>query len=252
VSLSDFLYSLGEGVERSMGRVATAIRDFLFPSPRKEPPKYPLSGRVVNKRKLTVHELLSLHLQLVFLAYLTFGAVSLFLPFGPYIFVAVSVVYFLHLRALFRKYCDFLLDPGPYRFFYFGVSSVAFVAFAGFFALRALRPGVYYYYAYVVAVMVAVLAFRWYFKYKFGRDYTHGIVEEVQGDLVKVFINDDISANVKPGHYWVPAVPDAEPGRVVKVLLEERFMKGAVPVRILEVYLSQSSHTETEPKDESE
>jgi len=252
MGLSDFLYSLGEGVERLIRGIKTALLELLFPGPREEPPSYPISTRVVRKRKLTVHELISLHLQLVFLAYLTFGAVSLFLPFGPYVFVAVSVVYFLHLRVLFRRYGNLLLDPNPYRFFYLGVSAIAFLAFLGFMLLRRFAPGVYYYYGYVAVVTGAVLLFRWYFKYRYGRDYTHGIVEEVRGDLVRVFINDDIAANIKPGHYWVPAVPDAEVGRVVKVLLEERFMKGAVPVRILEVYLSQSSHTETEPKEASE
>ncbi|WP_297417322.1 DUF2101 family protein [Thermococcus sp.] len=41
---------------------------------------------------------------------------------------------------------------------------------------------------------------------------------------------------------------DAEPGSVVKILVEEKALKSARPTRIIEVYLDQSSQRETEPK----
>jgi len=254
MTFEDFLYSLGERVET----IGTSIRRFfglLFrPEPLEKPPAFRFTARLV-KRRVTVHELISLHLQLMFLAYLFLNFLVVLLTRSALLVVLIAVPYFTYLRYFIGRYGSFMLDVRPYRFFYYGVSLISFFAFLGYVLLRKLLPVVLYYYAYLVAVVFSVLLFWWYFKRTFGRDYAYGTVEEVKGDLVRVFVHDDICANVKPGLYWVPATPDAEPGRVVKVLVEERFMRGAVPVRILEVYLSepsQSSQTETPPNDEIE
>lgn len=122
--------------------------------------------------------------------------------------------------------------------FYLVVSTIAFVSYVGYVLLRRLSLDAYWYYAYLGVIGLVVILFRHYFKSRYGRDYTYGVVEEVKNDLVKVFVHDDMAANVKPGYYWVPAVPDAEPGVVVKLLVEERVFRSSRPIRILEVYLT--------------
>ncbi len=248
----EVLYSLGEGAERVASGLAGAIRGIVKPKKSDTPPNFPLSRRIATSKGYTVHETMSLHLQITLLLYLAVNALALFLPGSLYIISALGLSYLLYLRWLFRRFGHYLIEPEPYAFFYFGVSTMAFFAFLGFVFLREFDIGVYYYYAYVLLVTSLVIAFRWYFKHRFGRDYAYGLVEEVKNDLVRVFVHDDIAANVKPGHYWVPSVPEAEPGRVVKLLVEERTFRSSMPVRILEVYLTQSSQTETEPKDEAE
>lgn len=108
---------------------------------------------------------------------------------------------------------------------------------------------------YLVFVFVVVILFRFYFKSKYGRNWTYGVIEEIKENVVKISVHDDIRANVKPGEYWVDKVPDVEIGRIVKVLVEERAFRGAVPTKIIEVYLSDqpsSSKASTEAKEESE
>ncbi|MBP1911756.1 putative membrane protein [Thermococcus stetteri] len=191
-------------------------------------------------------------MQLAFLAYLVVALILVFLNL-PWIFLAVSLLYILYLRYLLVTYQEFILEYSAYKTFYFWLSIIAIFAYGGYFAVRKYAFSPYHFYLYILLVLAVVLSFRYYFKSRYGRDYTYGVVEEVKNDLVKVFVHDDIAANVKPGYYWVPAVPDAEPGLVVKLLVEERAFRSARPVRILEVYLeSQSSQTETEPKEETE
>ncbi|WP_297466322.1 DUF2101 family protein [Thermococcus sp.] len=250
MSIDDFLYSLGGAVERVIMLVIRGLKSFFFPRPRKSPPSFPISGRLSSK--YTPHERVSLHLQLLFILYIASSFVLVALVNRPFLFLALSCVYLLYLRYALNAYGDFLIDPAPYRFFYYGLSLLSFLVFVGYLVLKRLNENVVWYYAYLLAVVVSVIAFWIYFKRKFGRDYTYGVVEEVKNDLLRVFVHDDISANVKPGFYWLPAVPDAEPGRVVKVLVENRAFRGARPVRILEVYLSQSSQSSTEPKNATE
>ncbi|MCD6373073.1 MAG: DUF2101 family protein [Thermococcus sp.] len=244
----DFLYNVGGAVET----LPTKIRELITPRPSAQPPEFRVLRKFV-KKELTVNEFLSLQLQLVFLTYLI---VSLFLIIFRAHPTLLALAFILELwaeRYTLVRHGHFLLDPEPYRFFYYGISVVSFASFFGYEILRRSTLRIEHYMAYVVLVLVVVLIFRWYFKQRYGREYTYGVIEEVRNDLVKVFVHDDIAANAKPGHYWVEKVPDAEPGRVVKLLLEDRKLRGAVPSRILEVYLeSQSSQTSSEPKKASE
>ncbi|WP_297516362.1 DUF2101 family protein, partial [Thermococcus sp.] len=247
MSLLDFFYSIGEATEELFRKAKYHIKEIIHPTPQLRPPEFRILCRLVRKT-MTVNELISLHLQLCFLTYLIANFAVVFLTSTPLYLLAVSIPYFLYLRYFILRYGNFLIEEKPYRVFYYGVSIISFLAFLGYSLLKLTSPKIYHYYAYVGAVAVAVLLFRWYFKRTFGRDYTYGVVEELKGDLVRVFVHDDLSANVKPGLYWLPAVPDAKPGRVVKILVEDRAFRSAKPVRIIEVYLSQSSQSSTEPK----
>lgn len=252
MDFAEFLYSLGgEFVESLFSRIKNAVKSFVFPERSQEPPQFRFLSRIV-RQDFSVHESLSMLLQLVFLGYLIAGVVVVYL--GKFLtLIILSVFYFLVLRFILIRYSDYVLDFEAYRVFYLVVSAIAFVSYTGYVFLRRLSLKPYWYYAYLGVIGFGVILFRYYFKSRYGRDYTYGIVEEVKNDLVRVFVHDDIAANVKPGYYWVPAVPDAELGVVVKLLVEERVFRSARPVRILEVYMDdQSSQTETEPKDETE
>ncbi|NJE42869.1 DUF2101 family protein [Thermococcus sp. GR6] len=245
MSLEDFLYSIGESADSAVHRVI----EFIKPSKANEPPSFKYLRRLI-KKPLTVHEFLSLKLQIAFLSYLLTNLAILFLKLNPLWLAVIALIYFLYLRYLLTRNREFFIEPEPYRFFYYFISLISFGAFFGYAFIRRIATSIYYYYGYLVLVFIAVMAFRWYFKTKYGRDWTYGIVEEIRGDIVKVFVHDDISANVKPGRYWVDAVDDLEVGRVVKLIVEDRRLRGAVPTKIIEVYLS--SQTSTEPKEESE
>ena len=253
MDIESFLYTIGSTAESAFGKCMGTIRGFLFPVPSSKPPDLKITRGVTEKRNFTFHELISLHLQLCFMTYLVVNFAVVFLTGTPLYLLAVSIPYFLYLRYFIIRYGNFLIEEKPYRVFYYGISLISFLAFLGYSLLKLASPEIYHYYAYVGAIAVAVLLFRHYFKATFGRDYTYGTVEEVKNDLVRVFIHDDMAANIKPGFYWLPAVEEAEPGRVVKVLVEDKTFRSARPVRILEVYLTdQSSQSSTEPKEETE
>lgn len=251
MSVEDVLYRIGEFVDSGIRKLI----DFINPSPSEEPPSFRYLGRLV-KKKFTAHEYLSLKLQLAFLSYLVLNLILLFIKAGPLWLVGVATVYFLYLRYTLVRNREFFVEHEPYRFFYYAISLTSFAIFLGYLGVRKIATSIYYYYAYLLVAFAIVMTFRWYFKQRYGREYTYGTVEEIKGEAVKVFVHDDIAANVKPGYYWVDAVEDLKVGRVVKLLVEDRRFRGAVPTRILEVYFEeppiQSSHTEMEPKEETE
>ncbi|NJD98956.1 DUF2101 domain-containing protein [Thermococcus sp. LS1] len=245
MSLEDFLYNIGEAVDSGIHKLI----EFINPSPSEEPPTFRYLTRLI-KKDLTTHEFLSLKLQIAFLIYLLTNLAVLFLKLNPLWLVGIALIYFLYLRYLLTRNREFFIEPEPYRLFYYSISLISFGAFLGYSLIRKIATSIYHYYGYLVLVFIAVMTFRWYFKAKYGRDWTYGVVEEIREDVVKVFVHDDIAANVKPGRYWVDAVDDLEVGRVVKLIVEDRRLRGAVPTKIIEVYLS--SQTSTEPKEESE
>jgi len=229
----ELFYRVGEFVESAWGK----IRESINPTPQENPPNFKLLGRVV-KRKVTVHELLVLKLQLAFVSYLLLALLLVvFLPNELY-FIALTAVYFVYLRAIFRKYKEFFIEYKPYQVFYYSISAIGFLAFFGYLLLKRFALDIYYSVGYLVFVSVVVVMFRFYFRSKYGRNWTYGVVEEIKENVVKISAHDDIRANVKPGEYWVDKVSDVEIGRVVHVLVEERAFRGAVPIKIIEVYLS--------------
>ncbi|NJE85577.1 DUF2101 domain-containing protein [Thermococcus sp. CX2] len=249
MKIIDFLYSVGEFAEYSVKRAKRAIKPIILPTPTKSPPQFKHLKKLV-KKPLTVHEFLSLRLQMGFLLYLIVNLTVLFLRLSIPWIVGIAIIYFLYLRYTIVRNWEFFVDPEPYRFFYYYISLISFGAFLGYALIRKIATSIYHYYGYLVLVFIAVIAFRWYFKSKYGRDWTYGVVEEIRSNAVKVFVHDDIAANVKPGHYWVDAVDDLEVGRVVKLIVEDRRLRGAVPTKIIEIYLS--SQSSTEPKEQSE
>ena len=244
---TEFLYRVGDAVY-SMSKT---VKNIIKPRASQETPTFKYLKRVVRK-DLTVHEFLSLKLQISLLVYLVINLILVILRVNIIWILVLGLLYLLYLRYFVTKYSPFFLDPAPYRLFYYGIGIISLLSFLGYGILQRMKVSVYYPLGYLIVVLGGVLLFRHYFKQKYGRDYTYGIVEEVKNDLVKVFVNDDIAANVKPGYYWLPKVPEAEPGRVVKILVKERSFRSSLPERILEVHLTESSHSSMEPKNATE
>ncbi len=253
MKVEDFFYRVGELVESSVIKLSGLIREFLFPSPEEAPPDFKLLRKLIRKN-VTIHEFLSLKLQLAFLSYLILNLLAVILiPRSLPWLICLGFIYLLYLRSFLWRNYYFFIEFAPYRYFYYGLSLIAFAAFTGYALLRTMTGRIYYYYAYLMVIFTVVLVFRWTFRTKYGRDWTYGVVEEIKGDAVRVYVHDDIAANVKPGYYWVDRVGDLEEGRIVKLLLDERALRGAVPRRIIEVFLEpQSSETSTEPKEQRE
>ncbi|WP_297549049.1 DUF2101 family protein [Thermococcus sp.] len=251
MSLEDFLYSIGEKIENLARMIIRGITLFFNPKPSKKPPVHRFISKFM-KKGFTVHELVSLHLQIAFLLYVLLAFILVVSTREVGLVGILSICYLLYLRYYLKRYSGFLIEPEPYRVFYTGVSLISSFSFVGYVVLKKAGVSPYSYYSFLGLIVILVVVFWIYFKRKFGREFTYGVVEEIKGDLVRVFVHDDISANVKPGFYWLPAVPDAEPGRIVKVLVENRNFRSAKPIRIIEVYLSQSSQSSTEPKNATE
>jgi len=253
MDLDGILYKIGEIAEAFTGKSIQWIKDIVNPTPFQKPPRFKILKKLI-KRELTVHELLSLNLQLSFIFYLLL-ALLLIVLFGNELYLTIiSVVYFIYLRYTLLKNRDFFIEVEPYRFFYYGLTAIGFLSFLGYLLIRRFAKNVYYFYTYLIAIFVVVLAFRYIYKSKFTRDWTYGIVEDIKGELVLVSVHDDIRANVKPGKYWVDNTEDVEVGDVVKILIEERIFRSSLPKRVLEVHKAKpsSSETSTEPKAESE
>jgi len=251
MTLDEILYKVGEAAEESAKWIERCLREIAKPEPSKNPPRFKILRRLI-KRELTVHELLSLNLQLSFIFYLLL-ALLLMILFGNELYLTLTfVVYFLYLRYTILKNREFFIEVEPYRFFYYGLTTIGFLSFLGYLLVRRFARNIYYFYAYLVFIFIVVLAFRHIYKSKFTRDWTYGVVEEVKGELVKIDVHDDIRANVKPGKYWVESAEEVEVGDIVKVLVEERILRGSIPKRVLEVHKVKpsSSETSTEPKAE--
>ncbi|MFA4668964.1 DUF2101 family protein [Pyrococcus kukulkanii] len=249
MKLEEVLYKIGLFVESLTNKTARFLRGILFPSPQKN--KSPLLSKFVVKKGFTVHEAISLNLQLSFILYIILNSIIILLKLSVFYLPLLFLLHMLFIRYILGAYSEYLINENnAYKVFYYGISALSFIAFLGYAVLRYRTANALYIYAYIILVVFAVLAFRQYFREKFGRDYTYGVVEEVKGDLIRVFVHDDIAANVKPGFYWLPRVEGVKLGDVVKVLVEPRAFRSSKPVRILEVL--QSSHTSTEPKADAE
>jgi len=253
MSFEDIAYVIGEKVEILGTKILEILRNVLFPTPAHTLPKFRVIPRLV-RGDLTVHEFLSLHIQICFVVYLAVNFILIVIKGIPLYLLAISIPYFLYLRYFFIRYGNFLIEEKPYKLFYYGISVLSFLAFLGYSLIRFFSPKIYYHCAYIGMTVLTVFLFRHYFKTTFGRAYTYGIVEDVKGELALVSVHDDIRANVKPGKYWVESAEEVEVGDIVKVLVEERIFRSSIPKRVLEVHKVKpsSSETSTEPKAESE
>ncbi|AFK22816.1 DUF2101 family protein [Pyrococcus sp. ST04] len=240
MAIIELLDKIGQKTEE----IFRILKSFLFPKPTNKPP-------ILRLKKYTLHETFSLQLQLSFILYLIVGVILIILNTSILLLIAISIFEFLFIRYTLVRGSDYIINIEAYRYFYHGLVFISAIALVGYEILRNLNVGILYLYVFIIAITLLVLGFRNYFKMKFGREYTYGIVEEVKNNLVKVFVHDDIAANVKPGYYWIEKGENVvNEGDLVKIVVEDRIFRGAVPKAIIEVL--QSSQTSTEPKEDME
>lgn len=81
MNVEEFLYRIGESVDSGTRRIIESVKGFLHPPspPSSEPPRFKYLRKLTKKPPLTVHEFLSLKLQLTFLGYLSLNLALLFL-----------------------------------------------------------------------------------------------------------------------------------------------------------------------------
>lgn len=247
--MENLFYKIGETMEEMFG----SIRAIILPEPKKTPPTFKFLRKIVRKR-VTAHEMLILKIQLSFILYLIVSLISTVLSRNPLYLVLPFILFFMYMRAILINYREFFIEYRPYQVFFYSLAMLSFGAFMGYSVLRRFNPTPQYLLVYSIVIFVAVLILARWFKMKYGRDWTYAVVEEIRGEIVKISTHYDIRANVKSGEYWIDAVPDLKAGSLVKVLVEERMFRGAVPRKIIEVYLGQpsSSNNSTEPKEKSE
>jgi len=239
-------------VLEDMGRIVESFFSFLVclvhPTPNKKPSTFKFLSKLVKNNKITLHELLSLKLQISLLTYLVLSLSIILMSLSPWLLVLLGVLYIAYVRCLVISNWNYFIEPEPYRIFYYSIFLVSFGAFIGYTLLKLFRVPLYILYLYLLLIFVVVLGFRQYFKTNYGRDWTYGEVIEVGNGVVRVFVHDDIRANAKPGYYWVEG-KNVEVGSIVKVQVRDRNLKGSIPIRIVS---NQSSQTSEEPKTERE
>ena len=172
MNFDEILYKIGEVAEKSGDWIKNTLREVAKPTPSKTSPKFKLLRKLI-KRELTVHELLSLNLQLSFISYLMLSLLVVVLFGNEFYLGSLFVVYFLYLRYILLKNRDFFIEVEPYRFFYYGLTAIGFLSFLGYLLIRRFAKNVYYFYAYLITIFVIVLLFRYIYKLKFTRDWMY-------------------------------------------------------------------------------
>lgn len=141
--------------------------------------------------------------------------------------------YSIYLISRLRDY--FSTDYEAYSDFFLGILGISILLVLFKTAVPSVNPLIPNLHLMVLAVAY-YLVFSHYFKKKHSRNYTYGRVIE-GGNPVKVKLNYDIRASVKPGVMSLENQVNAGEGEVVKVKVEgSRFnLRGSKAVKILEV-----------------
>jgi uncharacterized membrane protein len=141
---------------------------------------------------------------------------------GPALYLVFSQIK-EHFGEDFDAYRDFFLS-------YLAISLLLIV-------VKRWKPIVGFAFPFAHLFIISILAIgmlSFVFRRKYGRDYTTGRVVEA-GERVKVKVNYDIRAGVKPGRYTFDNVTGAKEGEVVKLKIDGGFLnlRGKKPVGVL-------------------
>lgn len=201
---------------------------------REEIPK-PLRG-FFEKRHAGWPEYVVLKLQLsLILLFLLSVLYLLFLPPPPFLVPMVLLtLYLLHLslaelRRAFKK--DY---PAYLSFSLLGLSFAWLLLTLRLWPPRPLTepyPSLLLPLALILLFLLSYTLHRW----KYGRDFTHGVVEGVKGRKVLVRVGYDLRSNVKPGLYLVESLVPVRKGERVRVGVERGLfgMRGSTPRFVL-------------------
>jgi uncharacterized membrane protein len=226
-----FLEDIGEATIKIMQKAFYYFIGFLIKSieiAREVDRRVALSQKIkpyryFERRGVDFNDYTVLKVQLSTLAFLIFSVFFIFdfLSFQKFIVIAlISGLYSLYtLFSQVKKY--FRQDFNAYRDFfvsYLGISIVLVL-------LKIFIPRINFAFPYIHFVVVSIAAVylvSFIFKKKHARDYTFGRVVEIK-DKVKVKINYDICASVKPGVYAFEKA-NAREGDRVKIKVEKGFL----------------------------
>ena len=243
--VADAFRKIGEGVlglKKLPGKVARGARRLKKRAARKPTEEVPrrLSG-FFQKRHAGWPEYVILKVQIAIVALFLAAVIFAVVPntsqtiFIPIILALCAYALYLvptQLKRAFRR------DYPAYRSF---VLMCICIAWAFVFAFRyfpiGLLPETPYAAALpALAVVVLVLAAFMGFRFKYGRDYTYGVVESVKGSRAMVRIGYDLRSNVKHGLYLIESLVAVKKGDVVKVGVERSTLglRGARVKAILE------------------
>lgn len=196
---------------------------------------------ILEKRGIELKDYAILKLEIFSMLFLFLSAVFIFsFP------VTVSPEAYFILGALLLLACIYILfgevqryfgeDFPAYRDFFLSYLSLGMLLII----VKITKPVISFafpYFHYVLVSVAGVFLISLLFKKRHARDYTFGRVLEADFDLVKVKINYDIKANVKPMKYAFKNKFGAKRGDVVKISVKKRFF-GSVPEEITGVHWS--------------
>lgn len=240
--VTDFFYKVGDAV-LSVGRLPSKLKR------RARKPKVKLPKREVpqrlrgffERRHAGWPEYVMLKAQLTILSLFVVAVIYMaLLPAEVIVFIPLLLVlsaYLIYLATTQLKRA-FKRDYPAYRSFVAMCVAIAWIFVLALrhspieFSLEAIHLALIPPLAAIVFVFVAFTAFR----LKYGRSFTHGTVEEVQGRRAVVRVSYDICSNVKSGLYLVESFAKIRKGDQVKLSVERPMLglRGAKVRAILE------------------
>ncbi|MFQ6129277.1 MAG: DUF2101 family protein [Candidatus Hadarchaeaceae archaeon] len=236
--IGDAILNVGK-LPSKMKRRAPKVKKKVPPKPRPEIPRT-LRG-FFERRHAGWPEYIMFKAQLTILLLFVVAVIYIvLLPAEVIVFIPLLLalsVYLIYLAAAQLKRA-FGRDYPAYRAFVAMCVSIAWVFVLGLrhspieFSLETIHLALVPPLAAIVFVFVAFTAFR----LKYGRSFTHGTVEEVQGRRAIVRVSYDICSNVKPGLYVVESFAKVRKGDRVKLSVERPMLglRGAKVRAILE------------------
>lgn len=240
--VTDFFYKVGDAV-LSVGRLPSKLKRRAR-KPKVKPPKREVPQRLrgfFERRHAGWPEYVMLKAQLTILSLFVVAVIYMaLLPAEVIVFIPLLLVlsaYLIYLAATQLKRA-FKRDYPAYRSFVAMCVAIAWIFVLALrhspieFSLEAIHLALIPPLAAIVFVFVAFTAFR----LKYGRSFTHGTVEEVQGRRAVVHVSYDICSNVKSGLYLVESFAKVRKGDQVKLSVERPMLglRGAKVRAILE------------------
>jgi uncharacterized membrane protein len=229
---TEFFRKVGDAVLKADKAPAEIKR--RLPKVRKKPsakkPEIPRRFRgYFEQRHLGWPEYIMLKAQAVILALFLITVVYVvLLPGEALIFISIllAVSVFMVYLTMTQIKRAFEMDYPAYRSFMFMCLAIAWVfiitlrhlpiEFSPQSAQMAIIPP-------FVSILFVVVAFT-VFRLKYGRNFTHGVVEQVQGHRAVVRVGYDIRSNVKAGLYPVESFVRIKRGDMVKLNLERSIL----------------------------
>jgi len=217
------LEKVGEATISAAARIAKAVQRIKFYS-------------FFERRGVEPKDYAVLKTQLASLAFFVSSVLFIFGFFGPKVFLALAVISgggSLLLISSLREY--FEQDFKAYRDFfaaYLGISVALVLIKAVKPVFSAAFPNLHL----VVFSIMYIAALSFLFKRKYGREYTFGRVIE-DGETLKIKVNYDIRASVKPCIAAFKNTVNAKKGDVVKLDTKKSFLnlRGSKIASIIEV-----------------